>query len=112
MKASLLVPPSLLLKELPMTVRGGHWQAHPGGNHECLPLGHGCLSRSSSGSSGKEEKLMMEVVRGYKVEVRGERAWRHLLEGGVHSSVELYNFECFIPLQFGADQVLLQPQQH
>lgn len=36
----------------------------------------------------------------------------NLLESGVYSWVEFYDFECLIPLQFGAGQVLLQLQQH
>lgn len=76
--------------------------------------GHHCSSKSSSRWGRKKEKLTAKVVWG-----RTSRAKRKeqsegsaCLEGGVHSPVEFYDFQCFVPLQFGADQVLLQLQQH
>lgn len=37
------------------------------------------------------------------------------LEGGIHSPLQFYNLECFIPFQFAGDQdsqVLLKLQQY
>lgn len=63
-------------------------------------------------------KAVTTVVWRHKVEVRGEgagtrtRTRTRRLEGGVHSSVQLYNLKRFVPLQFGANQVLPQLQKH
>lgn len=69
---------------------------------------------SSSVLGGKKEKLITQVVWGSKSRAERERkgGGDRLSEGGVHSPVEFDNFECFVPLQFGAGQVLLELPQH
>lgn len=58
-----------------------------------------------------KKRLQQKGFGDTKEELREtERVESASSEGGVHSSVELYNVECFVPLQFGADQVLLQLQ--
>lgn len=80
----------------------------------------GSSSRRTAGSlhvfiriGGEKEKCRMKVSWKGQSRGEGERVSGELLsESGVHSALELHDFECFVPLQFGAGQVLLQLQQH
>lgn len=105
---SLLVPPDPKIISYGSKLKGGAPSCREGrgtrregalspqvGVPGCPPIqGHHCSSKSSSGWGRKKEKLTAKVVWGHtsRVKRKKQNEGSASLEGGVHSSVEFYDF--------------------